>query len=54
MVVTKEKRDRLLLSLKKREKKGDRQQKQQEQKLKIVNPSICGCDFGDPCCPDNR
>jgi len=49
-----EKQDQLSQTLK-AEKLDSKQQKEEgEVALKILDTSICGCDFGDPCCPEDK
>lgn len=51
------KRDEPVQTLKKRVKGLGREQQAEEEgqaELKILDTSICGCDFGVPCCPEDK
>lgn len=57
MIITKEKRDQLQRTLKKRIKRLDGERQHQEQRpvaLNDTDTSMCGCDFGIPCCPGEK
>jgi hypothetical protein len=48
----KEKKDQLPQTLKAGKLDSEQQEEEGEVALKVLDMPICGCDFGDPCCPD--
>jgi hypothetical protein len=51
------KKGQLLLTLKNSSKRLENEQQPEEERqaeLKVLDTSICGCDFGLPCCPEDK